>query len=119
MAKKQYYQPSSVSVKLRKLERFAHIMVTWADFSFFEKLRFRHPLSSDVVGTIVATEGEFHSIQTDSDFRQPHLLILTSPSKGHSRGTIVSIPLSLVRKIEIVENEEDKHFVRMRFVNGN
>ncbi len=93
----------AVEIRLKKLQVNDHISVSWIDASQSANVpidKKQPKIPNHAIETIVVSEGKFLRIQDGDSYHDPHLLILKDTA-DKQKATIQSIPLVLVREIEL------------------
>ena len=87
---------------VEKLKRFDQIAVTWLDASQCSNVLIMDKIPNHAVETKVVSDGRYLSIQKGNYYEEPHLLILKDAADDN-RGNIQSIPLVLVKEIQVFD----------------
>jgi hypothetical protein len=90
----------SVRAKLAKLNRLDQISVAWIDASQSSNVSISGKIPNHAVETSVISNGRFLGLQEGETFHELHLIILKDSSDRH-RGTVQSIPIVLIKQLEL------------------
>ncbi|MHB8565752.1 MAG: hypothetical protein ACYC7D_05490 [Nitrososphaerales archaeon] len=95
--------PESVEACMKKLGRFDRICVIWIDASESSNVPLGDlKVPNHAIETTIRSEGKFFGIQDGPSFSDPHILIMKEMT-DQKRGTLESIPLALVKDIQIFD----------------
>ena len=98
MTEKQDQLQNILMEKLKKLNRYDLISVTWVDASQSHNVSVKTKIPNHAVETKVVSEGRFLCIQEGETYTGFYLIMVKDITENE-RATIQSIPLSLVREV--------------------
>lgn len=90
----------SIRARLSRLKRLDQISVAWIDASQSSNVSIAGKIPNHAVETRVVSTGKFLGLQESDTFHEAHLLILKD-SSDHHRGTVQSIPIVLIKQVEL------------------
>ena len=103
--RKRNYWPDSVDRKIRLLKKGDHISVLWIDAAQTSNVMTRPILGNHQVETRRQTQGTFYGIQAGQTYHDLFLLIARN-FIDDDRMTVDSIPLCLIKEIDVFNKRE-------------
>ena len=99
------YWPESVDKGLTKLQKGDRISISWIDASQSNNVMPANIIANKSVETRIVSEGAYHCLQRGNDFNDLHIIIVKGNAEGR-RLTVESIPLCLVKEIQVFRKTE-------------